>query len=119
MQTNDSVYETTTQQSIDFDVNDLLNDADIGSSLELVKVIENTLKKINADMLCLLFIISQEDKIKAKVEVLHKRSQALKVSCKILNHNMNSFRTLYFLLLYDSELIIEWFVFTGFSATTH
>ena len=83
------MYETTSQQSIDFDVHELLNDADIGSSLELVKVIEKTLKKIIVDILRLLFIIPQTDKIKAKVEVLVKRSHSLQVSCKILNHNIN------------------------------
>ena len=57
LQTNDSVYETTTQQSIDFDVNELLNDVEIDSSLDPVKVIEKTLKNINVDILCLLFII--------------------------------------------------------------
>ena len=57
LQTNYSVYETTSQQSIDFDVNELLNDDDIGYSLDLVKVIEKTLKKINVDILLLLFII--------------------------------------------------------------
>ena len=72
----------------------LLNDADIGSSLYLVKVIEKTLKKINAEILRLLFIILQINEIKAKLEVLVNRSQALKVSCGILNHNINSFRTL-------------------------
>ena len=55
--TNDSVYEIASQQSIYFDLNELLNDADIGSSLDLVKVIEKTLKKINVDIICLLFII--------------------------------------------------------------
>ena len=57
LQTNDSVYETTSQQSIEFDVNELLNDADIGSSLDPFKVIDKTLKKINANILRLLFII--------------------------------------------------------------
>ena len=46
LQTNDSVYETPTQQSIDFDVNKLLNDADIGSSIDLVNLLEKTLKTI-------------------------------------------------------------------------
>ena len=96
LQTNDSVYETKSQLSIDFDVNELLNDADIGSYLDPVKVIEKTLKKINADILRLLFIIPQTDNIKSKVEVLVKRSWALKVSCGILNHNINSFITLSF-----------------------
>ena len=94
LQTSDLVYETTTQQSIDFDVKELLNNVDIGSSLDPIKVIEKTLKKNNADMLHLLFIIPQTDEIKAKVEVLLKRSQALKVSYGILNHNINSFITL-------------------------
>ena len=83
MQTNDSVYETTSQKSIDFDVHELLNDADIGSSLDLVKLLKTTLKFFYADMLCLLFIIPQTDEIKAKVQLLMKISQYLKVSCRI------------------------------------
>ena len=94
LQTNDSVYETIAQQFIDFDVNELLNDVGIGSYLDPVKVREKTLKKINADTLHLLSIIPQTDEIKSKVEVLVKKSHALKVSCGILNHNINSFRTL-------------------------
>ena len=114
LQTNDSVYETATQQSIDFDVNELLNDAENGSSIEPVKVVENTLKKIHVNMLRLLFIIPQTNKIKESVD-----AEISGLESKLRNHNMNSFRTLKFLLLYDSELIIEWFVFTRNSATTH
>ena len=94
LQTNDSVYETPKQKSIDFDVKKLLNDVDIGSSLDPVKVIEKALKKINVDMHLLLFIIPQIDEIKENVVVLYKRSEALKLSCRILNHNINSFRPL-------------------------
>ena len=57
LQTNYFIYETTSQQSIDFDVNQLLNNVDISSSLDPVKVIENKLKKNNANILHLLFII--------------------------------------------------------------
>ena len=89
LQTNYSVYKTSAQQSIDFDVNELLNNADLGSSLDPIKVIEKTLKKINVDILHILFIIPQTDEIESKVEVLVNRSQALKVSCRILNHNIN------------------------------
>ena len=94
LQTNDSAYETKSQQSIDFDVCDFLNNVDIGSSLDPVKVIEKTLKNINVDIFCMLFIIPQTNKIKSKVEVLLKRSHSLQVSCRILNHNINSFITL-------------------------
>ena len=57
LHTNDSVYEIAKKQSIDFDVNELLNDADIGSSIDPVKLLEKTSKKIHTDMLRLLFII--------------------------------------------------------------
>ena len=57
LQTNDLVFEIATQQSIDFDVNELLNDADIGSFLDPMNLLENTLKKFHVDMLFLLFII--------------------------------------------------------------
>ena len=88
------MYETTSQQSIDFDVHELLHDGYIGSSLDPIKVIEKTLKKINKYILRLLLIILQTYEIKAKVEVLVKRSEALKLSYRTLNHNINSFRNL-------------------------
>ena len=72
-------------------MNELLQDVDIGSSLDLVKVIEKNLKKIYEDILRLLFIVPQTDEIKAKVDVLVKILHALQVSCGILNHNINSF----------------------------
>ena len=75
-------------------MNKLLNDADIGSSLDPVKVIEKTLKKNNVDIICLLFIILQEDEIESKVEVMVKIFHALQVSFGILNHNINSFSNL-------------------------
>ena len=84
LQANDLLYETTTQRSIDFDVNELLNDSYIDSSINPVKLLENTLKTIDADMLRLLFIVPQTDKVKAKVQVLMQRYQALKVSCRII-----------------------------------
>ena len=88
------MYETTSQQLRDFDVHELLNDVDIGSSLDPVKVIEKNFKKMNVNILHILFIIPQKDKIKSKVEVLVKRSHALQIGCRILNHNINSFKTL-------------------------
>ena len=77
LQMNDSVYETTSQQSIDFDVHELLNDGDISYSIKLIKVIENTLKKFNVDILRMFLIIPQADEIKARVEELVKISHAL------------------------------------------
>ena len=74
LQTNDSMYETTSQQSIDFDVHELLNDANISHPIESVNLTEKTLKTINVDILRLLFIIPQTDEIKSKVEALVNRS---------------------------------------------
>ena len=75
-------------------MHELLHDGYIGSSLDPIKVIEKTLKKINEGILSVLFIMPQTDEIKAKVDVLVKRSHALQVSCGILNHNINLFKTL-------------------------
>ena len=63
-------FMIATQQSIDFDVNKLLNDVDIGSSIDPVKVLQKTLTKLHAKMLHLAFTIPQTDEIKAKVQVL-------------------------------------------------
>ena len=91
LHTNDSVYETTSQQSIDFDVHELFNDGDISYSINLIKVIKKTLKFFYSDILRTLFIIPQIGEIKAKVEVFVKKSHALQVSCGILTLNIKSF----------------------------
>ena len=82
------------EKSIALYVDELMLHAGLGSSLNLIKMIEKTLKKINEDILRLLFIQLQTDELRAKVEVLVKRLHALQVSCKILNPNINSFSTL-------------------------
>ena len=94
MQTTDSTYEPASEQSIDLYVDELMHDDGIGSSLDLIKMIENALKKINEDILRLLFIQPRTYEIRAKVDVFVKRLHALEVSCGILNHNINSFSTL-------------------------
>ena len=71
-----------------------MQDDGIGSSLDPIKMIEKALKKINEDILHLLFIVPPTDAIKAKADVLVKRLHALQVSCGILNHNISSFCTL-------------------------
>ena len=75
-------------------MDELMRNAGIGSSLDPIKMIEKALKKINEDIFRLLFIVPQTNEIKAKVDVLVKRSHALQVSCEILNHNINSYSTL-------------------------
>ena len=50
LQTNDSVYETTSQQSIAFDLHELLHDVDIGSFLEPIKVIDETVNRKNISL---------------------------------------------------------------------
>ena len=70
-----------------------MHDVVIGSSLELINMIDKTLREINEDILHLLFIQLQTYEIRAKVDVFVKRSHALEVSCGILNHNINSFST--------------------------
>ena len=94
LQATDSTFEKASEKSIDLDVHELMRDASIGYSLESIKMIEKGLKKINEDILRLVFILLQIDEIKAKVDVLVKRSHVLQVSWRILNHNINSFSAL-------------------------
>ena len=94
LQTTDSTSETNPKQPINLDVDELMRNARIGYSLYLIKMIEKDLKKIKEDILRLLFAVPQTNEIKAKVDGLVKRLHDLQVSCKILNHNINSFSTL-------------------------
>ena len=88
------MYETTSVKSIDFNVDELMCDVVIGSSLEPINMIGKTFREINEDILRLLFIQPQTYEIRAKVDVFVNRSHDLEVSCGILNHNINSFSTL-------------------------
>ena len=72
-------------------MDEMMHDAVIDSSLEPINMIEKGMKKINDDILRLLFILLQRDEIKYNVDILVKRSHTLHVSCGILNHNINSF----------------------------
>ena len=94
LQASDSTFEKASEKSIDLDVHELMCDASIGYSLESIKMIEKGLKKINEDILRLLFIVLQTDEIKAKVDVSVKRLHTLQVSYEILNNNINSFSNL-------------------------
>ena len=57
LQTNASVYETTTQQYLDFDVYELLNDTEIGSSIDSLKMLQKTLKNKHEEMVRLASIV--------------------------------------------------------------
>ena len=59
LQTNASVYETKTQQYLEFDVYYMFNDVQIDSSIDPVKVLQNTLKKQHEEMLSLALTIPQ------------------------------------------------------------
>ena len=85
LKATDSTFDLASNKSIDIDVDEIMHNADIGSSIDLIKMIEKTLKKINQDILLLLFIQPQTNEIKTKVDVLVKRSKYLKLSCRILN----------------------------------
>ena len=85
LQASYSTFGLASDKSIDIDVDEIMRDADIGSSLDPIKMIEKTLKKFNEDILRLLLIQPQTNEIRAKVDFLVKRSNSLKVSCRILN----------------------------------
>ena len=84
LQTNYSGYEIATQQSLDFDVYQLFNDVEIGSSIEPLKVLQKTLKKQHEEMIRLELAIPQTDDIKENVQLLMQRCEALKVSYGII-----------------------------------
>ena len=85
LQDTDSTFDLASNKLIDIDVDEIMRDIDIGSSLDPIKMIDKTLKKINEDILRIVFIQPQTNKIREKVDVLVKRSKALKVSYRIFN----------------------------------
>ena len=118
LQTIDLAYKTTSEQSIALDLNDFMCDYCIGSSLDPINMIDNSLKTVNEDILHLLFIVLQTYEIKSKVDILVKRSHALQVSCKILNHIiiriLNLKYGLYLLVITPDSILFmaETFIYT-------
>ena len=84
LQTGDSVYETPTQQSLQFDVYQLLKYNEIGTSIEPLKVLQKTIEKQNEELVLMALTVPQTDKIKSKIQLLIQRCRQLKVSSEII-----------------------------------
>ena len=79
------------QESIDMDVRDLMLDDDITLGVNPIEVVTKAKKKINQELLRLIFIQPQTNEIRAKLERLKNRSRCLDVSCSIFNQKINWF----------------------------
>ena len=82
LQTRDLVYETPTLQSLDFDVYQLLKDNEIGTSIDLLKVLQKTMEKQNEELVEFSLTVPQTKEIKSNIQLLIQRCQQLKISCR-------------------------------------
>ena len=69
LQTEDSFYETPTQQSLQFDVYQLMKDKEISTSVDPLKVLQKTMEK-NEELLLLTLTVPQTEEIKSKIQLL-------------------------------------------------
>ena len=70
LQTGDLVYETPTQQSLQFDVYQLMKDKEISTSVDPLKVLQKTMEKQNEELVELSFPVPQTQEIKEKIQLL-------------------------------------------------
>jgi len=74
-----------TEKSIEMDVDEIMCDDDIASSLNPFQMLKKSVKKLNAEILRLVFIQQQMEEIREKIDHLTMRSQSLNVSYGIFN----------------------------------
>jgi hypothetical protein len=73
------------EKSIEMDVDEIMCDDDITSSLNPFQMLKKSVKKINVEILRLVFIQPQMEEIREKIDRLMMRAQSLNVSCGIFN----------------------------------
>ena len=84
LQTGDSIYETLTHQSLQFDVYQLMKDKEISTSVDPLKVLLKTMEKQNEELVELSLIVPQTEEIKANIQLLIQRCRQLRVSSRII-----------------------------------
>ena len=84
LQTWGLIYETPTQQYLEFDVYQLFNDAEIVTSVDLLKILQKTMRKQNEELVRLALIVQQIDEIKTKIQLLIQRCRQLKLSSIVI-----------------------------------
>ena len=78
-----ATHRPSTDTSIDMDVNELISDANIALSTNLIDMVRKATTKINQEILRLMFIQPRTEEITTRVDRLLLRSQCLSVSCVI------------------------------------
>ena len=73
LQTGDLVYETPNQQSLQFEVYQLMKDKEIITSVDPLKVIQKTMEKQNEELILLSLTVPQTEEIKSKIQLLIQR----------------------------------------------
>ena len=92
LQTRDSVYETPTQQSLQFDVSRLIKDNEIGTSVDPLKVLQKTMEKQNEELI--FYGINSSTNRRDQIKDSIVNPEMLTIESKFRNNNVNSFRTL-------------------------
>ena len=92
-----ATHRSSTDTSIDMDVNELITDADIAFSANPIEMVRKATSKINQEILRLMFIQPRTKEITTRVDRLLLRSQCLSVSCVIFIYKIVH---LHFLIIY-------------------
>ena len=80
LQTGDSVYETPSQHSLQFEVSELMKDNEISGSANPLRVLQKTMEKLNEELVLLTLTVPQTKEIKSKIQLLLQRCRQLEIS---------------------------------------
>jgi hypothetical protein len=73
------------EKSIEMDVDEIMCDDDIASSLNPFQMLKKSVRKINVEILSLVFIQPQMKQIRENIDHLMMRAHSLNVSFRIFN----------------------------------
>ena len=80
LQTGDSVYETSSQHSLQFDVSQLMKDNEISGSADPLRVLQQTMEKQNEELVSFTLTVPQTEETKSNIQLLLQRCRQLQVS---------------------------------------
>ena len=84
LQTGDSVYETPSQHSLQFEVCYLMKYNAISRSANQSRVLQKTMEKLNEELVLLTLTVPQTKEIKSKIQLLLRRCRQLQLSSQII-----------------------------------
>ena len=83
MHTGDSVYEMTSQNSLQNEVSRLMRDSEIRESVESLRVLQRTREKQNEELVRLTLAVPLTEGLKQRIQLLLQQRKQVDISYRI------------------------------------